>query len=259
MTTPHPHERNPDGHDQPAATGKTLSATTLRAYAGDWALFTDWCDVTGHTPAPADMATVTAFFEACPSAAATRRRRLAAIEHHHGLAGYPPIAARRDPKLPIRPREPLDPGQVAMALRIIPSHGWTAGLFSRRDRALLTLAAMTTVQDQQLAVMTAGQITIAEGRAVITDRDGHTVEVNADQDPQLCGPCALARWQRMVDVEVRPDKQAHLPTPLGRAEAFTAASFISAVSRNRSTPAPPGRRCSRRSTSGATSPTRSGR
>ena len=112
-----------------------------------------------------------------------------------------------------------------MALRIIPSHGWTAGLFGRRDRALLTLAAHTDVQYQQLAVMTAGQITVAEGRAVITDRDGHVTEVDADQDPLVCGPCALARWQRIIDVDVRPDKQAHLPTLLGRAKAVTAASF----------------------------------
>ena len=112
-----------------------------------------------------------------------------------------------------------------LALRVIPSHGWTAGLFGRRDRALLTLAAMTAVQYRQLAGMTAGQITIGGGRAMVTDPAGHTVEVDADQDPLVCGPCALARWQRIVDVDVRPDKQAHLPTLLGRAKAVTAASL----------------------------------
>ncbi len=36
--------------------------------------------------------------------------------------------------------ELIDPGQVDMLLRLLPSNGWTAGLSGRRDRALLTLA-----------------------------------------------------------------------------------------------------------------------
>ena len=218
-------EPAPGGDDQPVVTGKGPSGSTVRAYARDWALFTDWCGATGHTPAPTDLATVQEFFDACPAAPATRRRRWAAIEHHHRLGGHPPIVARRDPELAIRPRTPLDPGQVDRALRVIPSHGWTAGLFGRRDRALLTLAAHTDVQYRQLATMTAGQITIADGRAVISSSNGHTVEIDADHNPLVCGPCALARWQRVIDVDVRPDRQAHLPTLLARAKLVTAASL----------------------------------
>ena len=223
MTTP--AEPSPGGVEPAATTGKVPSAGTVRAYAGDWALFTDWCAAAGHRAAPADIDTVQTFFRACPATPATRRRRLAAIEHHHRLAGHPPITARPDSGQPIRPRAALNPDQVMLALRILPSHGWTAGLFGRRDRALLTLAAHTDVTYQQLAVMSAGQVTIAGGRAVITDRGGRTVEIDADQDPVVCGPCALARWQRIVDVDVRPDRHAHLPTLLSRAKTVTPGSL----------------------------------
>jgi hypothetical protein len=30
---------------------------------------------------------------------------------------------------------------MKMLLRLVPSHGWTTGVFGRRDRSLLTLAA----------------------------------------------------------------------------------------------------------------------
>jgi hypothetical protein len=72
-------------------TGETkgLSPRTLQAYAGDWALFTDWCTTTGNWELPADPDTVTRFLSDCPAAPSTLRRRVAAIDHHHRAAGYP--------------------------------------------------------------------------------------------------------------------------------------------------------------------------
>ena len=64
-----------------------LSARTVRAYAGDWTLFTDWCAATETLSLPADPDTVTRFLAQCPAAPATLRRRVIAIDYHHAAGG----------------------------------------------------------------------------------------------------------------------------------------------------------------------------
>ena len=182
-------------------TGKTLSINTRNGYAADWALFTDWCTATNHTPLPADWATIAAFTAGCPGAAATIRRRLAAIAHHHRAAGHPPPTdPEREPHPPSR--ELIDPGQVDMLMHLLPSHGWLGGLFGRRDRALLTLAAYTQIPYRQLPRLAVGQLSIADGVARITDHRGVMHVLEATADPVLCGPCTLVRWRRVLDTEV---------------------------------------------------------
>ena len=81
-----------------------------------------------------------------------------------------------------------------MLIHLLPSNGWTAGLFGRRDRALLTLAAATRVPYRQLARLTVAALHIAGGVATLTDHRGRThVIESAAADPVLCGPCALVR------------------------------------------------------------------
>jgi len=123
--------------------------------------------------------------------------------HHHRAAGHPrPADPAREAAPPTR--ELIDPGQVEMLMRLLPSNGWTAGLFGRRDRALLTLAAHTTIPYRQLPRLTVGQLYVAGGVATITDHNGtpHVV-VEAAADPVLCGPCTLVRWRRVLDTEVQ--------------------------------------------------------
>ena len=208
-----------------AVTGKVLSRNTRAGYAADWALFTDWCTATNHTPLPADWATILGFTAGCPGAPATLRRRLAAITHHHRAAGHPPPA---DPALTERTAQPLreliDPGQVEMLLRLLPSHGWTTGVFGRRDRALLTLAAATPIPYRQLAALTVGQIHIAGGVATITDARGQVHTLEATTDPVLCGPCTLVRWRRVLDTAVTRHATRALVDLLKKAEEVTAAS-----------------------------------
>ncbi len=185
-----------------AVIGKELSANTRAGYSADWALFTDWCTATNRVALPADWATIAAFTAGCPGAPATIRRRLAAIAHHHRAAGHP---APTDPAQVIGPpaRELIGPGQVDMLMRLLPSHGWTGGLFGRRDRALLTLAAYTTIAYRQLPRLTVGQLHIADGTATVTDHRGTAYVVEAAADPVMCGPCALVRWRRVLDAEIR--------------------------------------------------------
>ncbi len=203
-----------------AVTGKMLSANTRAGYAADWALFTDWCTATDRSALPADWATTTAFNAACPGAPATIRRRLAAITHHHRAAGHP-VPADPTQVAGFSARELVDPGQVDMLMRLLPSHGWTAGLFGRRDRALLTLAAQTSIPYRQLPRLTVDQLHIADGTAIITDQHGTAHVVVPAADPVLCGPCALVRWRRVLDTEVQ---HKSVKTLLKDAEVVTAAS-----------------------------------
>ena len=201
-----------------AVTGKALSANTRAGYAADWALFTDWCTATNQTALPAEWATVTAFNAGCPGAPATNRRRLAAIAHHHRAAGHPP-PANPGLEVGVPSREVIDPGQVDMLMRLLPSHGWLGGLFGRRDRALLTLAAYTTIPYRQLPRLTVAQLHIADGVATITDHHGVTHIIESAADPVLCGPCTLVRWRRVLDTEAQHLSVKEL---LRKAEAVTA-------------------------------------
>src|SRR5664279_3022736 len=144
-----------------AASARVLSARTRAAYASDWALFTDHCAVTDRPALPASPDTVVGFLSSCPAAPATRRRRVGAIDHHHTAHGHErpgeSVAVRAALGRPTG--EPFHPTQsdreaAAAALRGLPSHGWTAGMFGRRDRALLVLSQLAGVPYRHLSRLT---------------------------------------------------------------------------------------------------------
>src|SRR5664279_1469774 len=98
-----------------------------------------------------------------PAAAGTQRCRVAAIDHHHTTTGLDrpggAVAVRAAPGRPTG--EPIQPTQeegeaVEAALRGLPSHGWTQGMFGRRERALLVLSQLAGVPYNYIAVLTAG-------------------------------------------------------------------------------------------------------
>ncbi len=170
-------------------------------------MFTDWCAATGNPHLPATPDTMLRFLIDCPAARSTQRCRVAAIDHHHARAGMakpgesPMVRAALGRPMGGRPAPPDVPDQVAAALRGLPSHGWTQGMFGRRDRCLLVLSQLAGMPYQVLATLTIGDITIANGAATTTTRtDSWTVI--SDPDPVLCGPCAITRWVRVVDLAV---------------------------------------------------------
>src|SRR6478736_1125356 len=91
--------------------GRVLAPRTVRAYAGDWALFTDWCHATGRWELPAEPATLVVFLVDCPAAPATLRRRVAVIDHRHTANGHPP-PGRSAPVLAALGRPTGEPRQV---------------------------------------------------------------------------------------------------------------------------------------------------
>src|SRR5450755_4470655 len=201
-------------------------------YAAIWALFTDWCAVTDHPHLPAAPDTVLGFLAGCPAAPETHRRRVAAIDHHHAAAGHPPpgrapavLAALGRPT-----REPHHPSAgtaaaVDAALRALPSHGWTRGMFGRRDRCLLVLSQLAGVPYQQLAVLTVGDVVIvADGQATIRTPAGEWTLRPADDGPLRCGPCAVTRWVRALDVVMSRHSNRALTEVLKTADPVTETS-----------------------------------
>ena len=90
--------------------------------------------------------------------AATLRRRVAAIDHQHTAAEQAPPGRSAAVSAALgRPTgEPGGPSPetvtaVEAALWALPSHGWTQGMFGRRDRCLLVLSQLAGVPYKHLA------------------------------------------------------------------------------------------------------------
>src|SRR5664279_1226695 len=204
---------------------RVLSARTRAAYAGDWALFTDHCTVNGSPALPADPGTVVDFLSSCAAAPATRRRRVASIDHHHTAAEQPRpgesvvvrAALGRPTGAPFQPTE-REKEAVEAALRGLPSHGWTAGMFGRRDRCLVVLSQLAGVPYRHLARLTAADITVAVGAATIRLTAGEWT-VGSDDDVVLCGACAVVRWLKILDLAVTKPSTKTIARALKRANA----------------------------------------
>ncbi|GGM16205.1 hypothetical protein [Nakamurella endophytica] len=203
------------------------AAQRVDRYAGEWALFVDWCAATGRVSLPATAETVHAFLLGCPAAPATMTRRLTAIDRHHRDRGVavPPRSdqvrdlARGRAARPVR--QALEPAAVDTALRRLPIDGWTGGWFGRRDRALLVLAA-AGIPYRQLARLHVADVSVdGDGCVVATPSVSHVMPVG--DDPATCGPCALVRWLRVLDLDATRSTRV-LIAALQRRPAVDAAS-----------------------------------
>src|SRR5664279_5388059 len=131
------------------------------------------------------------------------------------------------------------------ALRALPSAGWVG----RRDRAVLVLSKMAGMSDEDIAVLTAGDVVIADGAATITAATG-TITLPASDDSMICGPCALARWLHLLDMTViYPDRYV-IDAVIARAAPLSADSPHLCPAPTRSPTRPGTCSCCRRSTAG---------
>lgn len=192
-------------------------------------MFTDWCQVTGEWELPADPDTVLAFLSDCPAAPATQRRRLAAIDHHHTAAGHPrpgespvirAVFGRTVPELAAAAGRSEE---VAAALRGLPSHGWTRGMFGRRDRCLLVLSQLAGVPNKHLATLTVGNLSVVDRVLRVENRAGAWM-VAPEDDPVLCAPCGVTRWLRVLDLVVTRPSNRDIGPVLKKANVVTGGS-----------------------------------
>jgi hypothetical protein len=152
------------------------------------------------------------------------RRRVAAIDYQHTANGFarPGTAAAVSAALGRPGGEPGPPDAAAVeaALRVLPSHGWTQGMFGRRDRCLLVLSQLAGVPYQHLATLTARDVTMVDGTVTITSAAGSRTVV-PDPDPVVCGPCAVARWLRVLDVLMTTPSTRELAAALRKSHEVT--------------------------------------
>ena len=112
----------------------------------------------------------------------------------------------------------------------------TGSTFSLRDLDAATGAAVRTVTfgsskafdrgyDRlgHIAMLTAGDVAIADGAATITAATG-TITLAASGDTLICGPCALARWLRVLDMTVTYPDRYVIDSVIARAAALSANS-----------------------------------
>ena len=71
-----------------------------------------------------------------------------------------------------------------------------------------------------LAALTVGDVEIANGAATVTTRTG-TWTVMADPDAVLCGPCAITRWLRVVDLAVTRITSGTVAAAVDKADPIT--------------------------------------
>ena len=210
---------------------RVLSERTRRTYAAAWSLFTDWCAVAGNHDLPADSATVIAFLADCPAARKTHHGWVDAIDHQHVAAGHSP-PGRSVAVLAALGRPTGEPRQISIptaaaveaALRGLPSHGWTQGMFGRRDRCLLVLSQLVGVPYKHLGTLTAGDIMVVDGgtTTITSSTGGWTVAPH--DDPVMCGSCAAARWLRVLDLAATKINTGIVAAAVDKAEAVTGAS-----------------------------------
>ncbi len=120
-------------------------------------------------------------------------------------------------------RQSFTPQQVEAALRVLPSHGWTSGWTGRRDRALLVLSQMAGLSYANIAELTVGNVTISGGLATIRTPGG-TTTLRMTDDDLICGPCALARWLRALDMTAVYPTGRVIAAVIARAAPLTADS-----------------------------------
>ena len=109
------------------------------------------------------------------------------------------------------------------ALRILPSHGWTAGWIGRRDRALIVLSQLADLPFERIARLAAGDISFGDDGATIAGT-GPATTIASTSDGLLCAPCALARWMHALDLTVVYTDTNVIASVIGRSAPLTAQS-----------------------------------
>jgi len=199
-----------------------LSGATRAGYASDWALFTDWCTAADQTALPATAATVVSFLTENPAALATSARRITAIAHLHRRYGYRSPTDNPEVKqwlrlaagLPAEPTPAATPEKIEVLLRQIPTTGWPAGLFGRRDRMLLITRYTAHLTRVQLAALTTEHLTVDAEKLTITSG---TDTLSATAEPATCPGCAWILWRRMLHLTAHHAGTRRLSDTLRRA------------------------------------------
>jgi len=187
--------------DQHRRLALLVGGPTVRGrYRHDWRLFADWCAAADHSPLPATPHTLAEFLHEHPAAAATQRRRVSAVNAVHVDNGHVP-PGRSDIV-----RRRLDSGRAERRDRIaallqrkaaqLPSVGWPAGLFGRRDGMLLILVA-AGMSFTQITRLRRGDVTVDDD-TLVASVDGQQFRLTSHHGDGYA--TVLAVYRRWAEV-----------------------------------------------------------
>lgn len=170
-------------------------------YRYDWSLFADWCMAYELSSLPAHPVTVARFLDAHPAAPSTHRRRLTAINAAHLAAGHRlpgRLQAIREYLRPAGVGVRIDPAAVAYRVAELPTSGWTAGMFGRRDALLLVLAGIAGLPFAAIERLQRSDAQLT-GTELHIEVGGHLVVLDATpEDPMTCPVAVYLRWARLL-------------------------------------------------------------
>lgn len=187
-----------------------LAAETRRAYAADWAHFSDWCRGAGCAPLPAEPGAVAAYLAAQAGlySRSALARRLAAIGHAHRLrglawsAGHPAIRTtlrgiHRTHGSRRRQAAALTSTELRRLVAACPGD-----LAGRRDRALLLLGFAGALRRSELVAIDREHLRFAaDGLRLLlptskTDPEGKGIElgISRGRRRETCPVRALEAW-----------------------------------------------------------------
>ena len=186
------------------------AATALGAALGAkdravWGLFGDWCAGADQMTLPAGPVTLAQFIEENPAALATQRRRITTINAVHRAAGLPaPGSADTIRRMLNQARSDRLSRLVTAVADVIdqlPTSGWTAGLFGRRDGLLLLLAASGT-SFEQISALRRADLRV-DGEALIVE-NLHPVRIDPHTYPGSLSPAQVyQRWLQILEFQDR--------------------------------------------------------
>ena len=170
-----------------------------------WALFDDWCAAADQVALPADPMTLAQFITENPAALATQRRRITTINAVHRTAAHPaPGSAdtiRRMLNQARVDRLSRLATTVAEIIDRLPTRGWTAGMFGRRDGLLLLLAA-SGLSFEQISALRRADLRI-DGEALIVETV-HPIRLDPLAHPGSLSPAQVyRRWLHILEFQDR--------------------------------------------------------
>ena len=92
---------------------------------------------------------------------------------------------------------------------------------------MLVLSQLAGVPYKHLAHLAVSSVRVADGAASVATAGGARTLTGTD-DPLLCGPCAVARWLRIVDVAVTRINTKVVADAIDKADPVTTSHCICA-------------------------------
>lgn len=197
------------------------SDNTKRAYAGDWADFTTWCNDQHCESLPATAQTVALYITAQAQAGkkvATITRRLASISQAHQLAGYASPTQveqvrtilkgiRRTHTTAQDQAAPITIDVLRLLVSVLP-----ADLLGQRDRALLLLGFAGALRRSEIVALQVEDVTFSNAGAIIrlkrskTDQEGAGLEkgIPYGENKHTCPVRALKAWLKATTIDSGP-------------------------------------------------------